>query len=136
MTVRPAAAPLPAAPPLDVAAAQAALRLPRLRGWLLFTLAVVGAFFLLIYSRVALDRSAFELKEIETRIAVEETRYWELQLEVARLQAPARITERAAELGFVYPAEVGRVTAHRTAGAAPANEAGWADLKALLSAQP
>ncbi len=135
MTVRPAAAPLPAAPSLDVAAARAALRMPRLRGWLLFTLAVVGAFFLLIYSRVALDRSAFELKEIETRIATEETRYWELQLEVARLEAPARINERAAELGFVYPAEVRRITAVREAGA-PDSEARWADLKALLSAQP
>ncbi len=136
MTVRPAAAPLPAAPGIDVVAGRAALRLPRLRGWLLFTIAVVAAFFLLIYSRTALDRTAFELKELETRIATEETRYWELQLEVARLEAPARITQRAAELGLVYPDDVRRITATRHGAPAGDGDERWKDLKTLLTLQP
>ncbi len=136
MTVRPAPAPRVApAPGLDVVAG-AALRLPRLRGWLLFTLAVVGAFFLVIYSRIALDRSAFELADLDTRIAAEESRYWELRLDLARLQAPDRVMRRAEELGMVYPAEVRRVQASRP-GAPPAEvDDRWADLKVLLSAQP
>ncbi len=136
MTVRPAAAPRVApAPALDVVA-RSGLHLPRLRGWLLFTLAVVGAFFLVIYSRIALDRSAFELSDLESRITAEESRYWELRLDLARLQAPDRIMRQAEELGMVYPDEVRRVQASRP-GAPPAEiQDRWVDLKALLSAQP
>ncbi len=135
MTTRRAAVPLPPAGGLDVVAGRA-LRLPRLRGWLLFTIAVVVAFFVLIGSRTALDRSAFELKELETRIAAEEQRYWELRLEVARLEAPDRVMARAAELGLVYPAEVRRTTAVREGPAGGNVEQRWGELKSLLNSQP
>lgn len=81
---------------------------PVLRPLVVFTLAVVLVFFGMIYSRISLDRTAFELHGIEQRIAAEERMHWDLRLELARLQDPQRITEAAAELGLVYPEE--RVT--------------------------
>ena len=57
MSSRPAPAPIPpAAHSLDVAV-PARVLVPRLRGWLVFTIAVVAAFLLLIFSRTALDRT-------------------------------------------------------------------------------
>ena len=59
---------------------------------------VVGAFFVLISSRIALDRTAFELDRLDREIAAEESRYWELRLEVTELQSPERIRELADEI--------------------------------------
>ena len=78
---------------------------PMLRPLVVFTLAVVLAFFAMIYSRISLDRTAFELHRIEQDIAVAERSHWDLRLELARLQDPVRINERAFELGLVYPDE-------------------------------
>lgn len=113
-----------------------ASRRPRLKGWVFFTAVAVAAFMLLIYSRVALDRSAFILNDLEAQIVSEETRYWELRLEVAELQAPDRVSRAAEGLGLVYPTE--RLTLE-VAGVDPTGsdiDEHWADLKALLSAQP
>ena len=109
---------------------------PRLRPWVVFTLAVIVAFFGLIYSRISLDRSAFELEELEDRIAHEERRLLDLEVEVARLQDPARVNARGVELGMVYPASrVGlEAPAPRSDDIDP--DLRWAQLKALLSAQP
>lgn len=76
---------------------------PKLRPWVVFTAAVVVAFFGMIYSRISLDRTAFELEELEDRIAEEEARFLDLELEVAQLQNPARIDRLARELGLEYP---------------------------------
>ena len=76
-----------------------------LRPLVVFTLAAVLAFFAMIYSRISLDRSAFELHQIEQSIANEERVHWDLRLELARLQDPARINEAASGLGLVYPEE-------------------------------
>ena len=48
----------------------------RIGGWigLAFTLAAV--FFIMISTRVALDRNAFVLEDIRNQISVEEARYW------------------------------------------------------------
>lgn len=135
MTARARPLPLPA-PGLRVLVGGSARRAPRLGAWLLLTVVVLAAFFLLIYSRITLDRSSFVLQEIGRQMAVEETRYWELRLESARLQAPERIVTRAQELGMVYP---GRVETLEVAGigSSPGGaEERWADLKALLGAQP
>ncbi len=109
---------------------------PRLRPWLLFAMGVVIAFFGLIVSRISLDRSAFVLDDLDEKIAAAESQHWDLRLEVARLQSPDRIAAAAAEMGLVFPES-------RTVLAAPpvldeALEPGyrWAQLKALLSAQP
>jgi cell division protein FtsL len=101
-----------------------------------FTAAVIVAFFGLIYSRISLDRSAFELDELTEAIAVEERRAHDLEAEQARLQDPARIGSLAVEMGMVYP--LTRVALH-----APENtdaeidpDLRWAQLEGLLSARP
>jgi len=108
----------------------------RVGPWLLLTVVVLAAFFLLIYSRIALDRSAFVIEEISRQTAVEETRYWELRLESARLQSPERIVAAAAELGMVYPDRVETLEVAGMGTSGTGAEERWADLKALLGAQP
>ena len=108
----------------------------RVGPWLLLTVVVLAAFFLLIYSRIALDRSAFVIEEISRQTAVEETRYWELRLESARLQSPERIGPAAAELGMVYPDRVETLEVAGIGTSGTGAEERWADLKALLGAQP
>lgn len=110
-------------------------RQPRLRAWMVFSILVVGAFLLLIYSRIALDGSAFVIDELESQIADEETRYWELRLQVAELQSPERVIRAAEGLGLVYPDA--RVPLEASGVEAPGSdiEQRWAELKALLSAQ-
>ncbi|MCP5066163.1 MAG: hypothetical protein GY946_06300, partial [bacterium] len=56
----------------------------KLRPWLIFAGVVVVAFFGLIFSRVSLDRSGFELDDLEEQIAIEEARRGDLRVEVAR----------------------------------------------------
>ena len=104
MTVRTQPTPRTAAPSLRVIPGRrvAGVRLPT---WLLLTLAVILMFFGIIYSRVNLDRSAFELRDIQQQISVEEAINQERRLEVARLQAPDRIYEEAQRLGLVLPTE-------------------------------
>ena len=128
--------PLPRTPGLRVLPGAAARPAPRLGAWLVLTVVVLAAFFLLIYSRIALDRSAFVLEEISRQTAVEETRYWELRLESARLQSPERIVARAQEMGMVYPDQVETLEVAGVESAAFGAEERWADLKALLAAQP
>lgn len=126
----------PAAPGLRVVIGARARRRPRVGSWLLLTAVLLVAFFLLIYSRIALDRSAFVLQEVNRQTAVEEARYWQLRLEAAELQAPERILERAQEMGFVYPESVQVVEVPGMGSAGTGTEERWADLKALLGAQP
>ncbi len=139
MSSRPVPVRIPSARPAGLEAARpVGVVVPRLRGWLVFTMAVVAAFLLLIFSRTALDRTAFELADLEAGIEVAETRYWELRLEVARLQAPALVVERAQGLGLVYPdpAELRRVAVPGEGPAASDIDERWTELKALLGAQP
>ena len=134
MTVRTAAPPAVGSGGLELVTGRMA-RVPRLRGWLMFTIAVIAAFFVLIYSRTALDRTAFELQELESRIVAEETRYWELRLDVARLQAPDRIMRLGEGLGLVYPTEIRPVAVVGVEAGDSGAEDRWTELKALLSAQ-
>lgn len=110
-------------------------RRPRLRGWMVFSILVVGAFLLLIYSRIALDGSAFVITELEAEIANEETRYWEMRLQVAELQSPERVIRAAEGLGLVYPDARVPLQAPGVEASGSDIEERWADLKALLSAQ-
>jgi cell division protein FtsL len=127
---------VPAAPSLRVLAGSHSRPTPRLGAWLLLTAVVLAAFFLLIYSRIALDRSAFVIEEISRQMAVEESRYWQLRLEAAELQAPERIVARAQEMGMVYPASVQTIEVAGMGSPGTGAEDRWADLKALLGAQP
>ena len=101
--------------------------------WLVFTLAAVLAFFLIIWSRIALDRTAFELVELEGEIAAAQARYEELRLEVARLQAPSRIAPLAEEMGLVFPEETRTVTG-RPLRRLDDQRDRWAEMKPILSA--
>lgn len=109
----------------------------RLRPWALFVIIVIGAFFGLTYSRTSLDRSAFLLDTLEDQIVAEQSRHFDLRVTVAELRDPQRIAAEAAELGLVFP------TARHELAVAPVEmdeeldpEYRWAQLKALLSAQP
>jgi cell division protein FtsL len=109
---------------------------PRVKPWIAFILAVVVAFFAMIYSRTSLDRSAFDLTELEAQIAEEEARHWDLRVEVARLQNPDRIAEVAKGMGMVFPAQRVSLEVPGVDEEGLDPEYRWAQLKALLSAQP
>jgi cell division protein FtsL len=135
MTARPVTVLYPATPaPAQESTAAAPAR--NLRPWIIFTAAVVIAFFGLIYSRIALDQSAFVLDELQDRIASEEARYWDLRREVAELEVPERITVLAAEMGLEYPQQPRHLMVAGVRNPAGDVEQRWAELKALLSAQP
>lgn len=108
----------------------------RVRPLAVFALVVVLAFFALIYSRISLDRAAFELHQIGQDVAAQERIHWDLRLEVARLQSPQRITEAAAGLGLVYPEE--RITIEASGVASDTNYAAarWTASRSLLSELP
>ncbi len=80
-----------------------AVRGPRIVPLAFFVLVVLAVFFLMIYLRIALDRTAFELDAIETQITKAETRQLDLRLELAKLQDPLRIDQEAREMGLTYP---------------------------------
>ena len=108
----------------------------RMRPWIVFAGVVVFAFFGLIYSRVSLDRSGFELDDLEEQIAIEEARHWDLRVEVARLQDPDRITAIAAANGLVYPEERIAIEVPGIDSTELDPDYRWAQLKAVLTAQP
>ena len=76
---------------------------PRIVPLLFFSVLVVAIFFAMIYLRIAMDRSAFELDSVNDRITLEQSRTLDLRLELAQLQDPQRIAVQAAEIGLVYP---------------------------------
>jgi cell division protein FtsL len=106
------------------------------RPFVIFSLLVVIAFFGSISSRVSLDTKAFELEELESSISAEQARYFDLQLELARLQAPDQILDRALGMGMVYPTDRTVVAVQLPSDLVEGDEYRWAELKALLSAQP
>jgi cell division protein FtsL len=106
------------------------------RIWLLLALTVATAFFLMIWSRIALDHTAFVLQEIGSETAQAEARYWDLRVESARLQAPDRIIEAAIGMGMVYPDTVRTVEVAGLGGGGSETEQRWVGLKAVLGAQP
>ncbi|MCB2222946.1 MAG: hypothetical protein KQH83_02130 [Actinobacteria bacterium] len=106
------------------------------RAWVLLGVTTVAAFFLMIWSRIALDHTAFVLQEVERETSAEWSRHKDLELEVARLQAPERIVEAATEMGMVYPDTVRTVEVAGLGGGGSETEERWVDLKAVLGAQP
>jgi hypothetical protein len=106
----------------------------RVGGWIGLAIVLSAAFLLLVSSRIALDRSAFVLEDLQLRITAEEARYWELRMELTELQAPDRIARLAEEMGMVFPDEILIVEVPGLGGPGPGVEDRWIDLKALLSA--
>ncbi len=108
----------------------------QIRPWVVFAVVVIVAFFALILSRVWLDRSGFELDELEQQIAFEEARLRDLQLELARLQSPQRVTEVAIANGLVYPQERIAIEVPGIDFERLDPDFRWAQLKVVLTAQP
>ena len=76
---------------------------PRIVPLLFCTALVIAIFFSMIYLRIAMDRSAFELDAVNDQITLERSRTLDLRLELAQLQDPHRIATQAAQIGLVYP---------------------------------
>lgn len=93
---------------------------PRIIPLFFYVALVIAVFFAMIYFRIALDRSAFELDRLEDEITVEESRQLDLRLEIAELQNPLRITNEAERIGLVHPDEhIALVVTGRAEPAAP-----------------
>jgi len=99
-------------------------------------MAVILVFFAVIYSRISLDRTAFELQSLDREIAAEQERHWDLRVENARLQAPDLITQRAAALGLVYPDDRYTIEISGMVDANGGPEDRWMALRALFVEQP
>jgi len=67
------------------------------------------AFLGLGFARTSLDSSAFELAELNKSIAEQTALNRQLNLEIARLENPARISPLAEELGLVIPANIHQI---------------------------
>lgn len=104
--------------------------------WVIFALAVTVAFFGLIYSRISLDHSAFEIQELEEQIAVQENLHWQLRMELAQIQDPALLDGQIADLGMVYAEERVALSVPVVSVDELDPDYRWAQLKAILSAQP
>ena len=78
---------------------------PRIVPLVFFTLLAIALFFAMIYLRIALDRTAFELDNLQDEIVLEESRQLDLRLEIARLQDPLRISTEARRIGLTHPDE-------------------------------
>lgn len=81
----------------------AGLGKPTVAPWMIMALIGVVAFLGLGFARTSLDRSAFELAELNKEIDEQTALNRSLELEIARLENPARIAPLAEELGLVIP---------------------------------
>lgn len=79
------------------------LRKPSVAPWMIMVVIAVVAFLGLGFARTSLDRSAFDLAELNQAVDEEAALNEQLRLEVARLENPARIAPLADELGLVIP---------------------------------
>jgi hypothetical protein len=78
---------------------------PAMGPWLVVSLITVVAFLALIGSRTALDRSAFEISELNAAIDEAASVNQKLRIEIAELENPARIVPLAEEMGLVIPTD-------------------------------
>jgi cell division protein FtsL len=78
-------------------------RRPTMAPWMIMAVIGVIAFLGLGFARTSLDRSAFELAELNKAIDEQAAVNRALELEIARLENPARIAPLAEELGLVIP---------------------------------
>ena len=84
-------------------------RRPTVAPWMVMALIGVVAFLGLGFARTSLDRSAFELAELNTEIEAQRILNQELKLEIARLENPARIAPLAVEMGMVIPTDTNQL---------------------------
>lgn len=79
------------------------LRRPSLAPWMSVVLIGVVAFLGLGFARTSLDKSAFDSAELDKAILEETALNQQLNLQIARLENPARIAPLAEDLGLVIP---------------------------------
>lgn len=72
---------------------------------MIMALIAVVAFLGLGFARTSLDRTAFDLAEINKAIEQQLALNEQLKIEVARLENPARIAPLADEMGLVIPTD-------------------------------
>ena len=85
------------------------LRKPSIAPWMIMVINAIVAFLGLGFARTSLDRSAFDLAELNRAIDEQSALNEQLRLEVARLENPARIAPLADELGLVIPGETNQL---------------------------
>lgn len=127
MTARPLRVPRPGSRPGLRVLPGRMLHRPMITPWLIFSLVAVAAFMGLVLARTTLDRSAFELAELQRQIASEATRNQQLRLEIARLESPARIAPLAQEMGMVYPEDRQLLSVAGVVDQQPAANPRWTD---------
>jgi cell division protein FtsL len=76
---------------------------PRVLPLSFFVVAVVAIFFAMIFLRISLDETAFELADLEEGIAGEQSRQLDLRYDLAGLKDPQRIILEAERIGMVHP---------------------------------
>ena len=112
-----------------------ARRGPRIVPLVFFTVLVMAVFFAMIFLRIALDRTAFELESFERQIAKEESIQLDLRLELAQLQDPLRIANEATRMGLTYPDDRVAIVVEGL-GDVPVVTRGGQPVQALTSSQP
>ena len=105
MTARPLRAPQPKKRPGFRVIGGKQTRRPQIGPFAVFGLVVVASMLGIVLARTSLDAGAFELADLNLRIAEEEARQQLLVLEVAQLESPTRIGPLAEEMGLVFPDE-------------------------------
>ncbi len=85
------------------------LRKPSIAPWMIMVLIAVVAFLGLGFARTSLDRSAFELAELNKAIDEQSALNEQLRLQVARLENPARLAPLADDLGLVIPGDTNQL---------------------------
>ena len=99
-------------------------RRPALTPWVIMVIIAVVAFFGLGFARTSLDKSAFELTELNKAIDEQIAINQQLSLEIARLESPARIAPLAEDLGLVIPRNTRQLIVDLAPGGPSLTEAG------------
>lgn len=113
-------------------------------GGLLFAATLAGN----VAVQAQTTQGQFELERLEATARQRQADYQELRLQVAELEAPRRILERARQMGMIEPARVTYLTPTtktstpgRSSGQAPGaastreSAQGWADVKPHLDSR-
>jgi cell division protein FtsL len=101
----------------------------------LFIVAVVAVFFAMIFLRISLDETAFELAELEVGIQAEQSRQLDLRYDLASLKDPQRIATEAERIGLVYPDDRVTIVLGRVGSDAPVLE-NENPIQAMIEARP
>ena len=84
-------------------------RRPVVAPWMIVAVIALASFLGMGFARTSLDKSAFDLAELNRAIAEQTAHNQQLNLEIARLENPANIAPLAEELGLVVPSETKQI---------------------------